>query len=213
MAREQKQAGESTGGLRSFLSRPAAYDFLQDLLGASKGRRQIAETLIRAGPGDRVLDMGCGTAEILAFLPDVDYFGFDTNRAYIEAARSRYGNRGTFVHGLVGEVEVRDGKPFDIALAIGVLHHLDDRDAQSLFRTAREHLKPGGRLVTIDGCYETGQFPLKTLLLKLDRGNYVRHAEHYVSLARTAFPGPVVTMSRRNFPMPYTHIFMDCAAV
>ena len=211
MATEQKK-GESTGGLRSFLSKPAAYDFLQNLLGASKGRQHIADTLIRAKPGDRVLDMGCGTADILEFLPDVDYFGFDSSIEYIEAARSRYGNRGTFIHGIVGEAEVPDGKAFDIALAIGVLHHLQDKDAQSLFKTAREHLSPGGRLVTIDGCYEKGQFPLKTLILKMDRGNYVRYADHYVRLAQTSFAEPKVTMARRALPVPYTHIYLDCAA-
>jgi hypothetical protein len=58
--------------------------------------------------------------------------------------RNSSGNRGTFIHGIVGEAEVPHARKFDIGLAIGVLHHLEERDAESLFKKAREHLVPGG---------------------------------------------------------------------
>ena len=32
----------------------------------------------------------------MAFLPDVDYVGFDSNTNYIQVAKARHGGRGTF---------------------------------------------------------------------------------------------------------------------
>jgi SAM-dependent methyltransferase len=39
---------------------------------------------------------------------------------------------------------------YDIVMAFGVLHHLDDAEGRELFRGARRALKPGGRFVTLD---------------------------------------------------------------
>ncbi len=45
---------------------------------------------------------------------------------------------------------------------------------QSSSRLARAALRPGGRLVTADGCYLDGQSRIARLLLKMDRGRHVR---------------------------------------
>ncbi|OGX06021.1 MAG: hypothetical protein A3G87_08400 [Omnitrophica bacterium RIFCSPLOWO2_12_FULL_50_11] len=70
---------------------PAIYSFFRKFVGRDSVRRQYAEKYIRAQPGQRVLDIGCGTGDILDFLPDVDYVGFDMDPAYISAARQRHG--------------------------------------------------------------------------------------------------------------------------
>ena len=36
----------------------------------------------------------CGPADILAFLPEIDYLGIDYLESYIAAARRGFGNRG-----------------------------------------------------------------------------------------------------------------------
>lgn len=44
---------------------------------AKRIRRELAEKSILAPNGSRVLDVGCGVAEIVNFLPPVKYYGFD----------------------------------------------------------------------------------------------------------------------------------------
>ena len=75
---------ETTHGLRAVLSNSKIYDLFQRIMGAKKGRTFFAERYIRAQNGDRVLDVGCGTAEIRDFLPAVEYYGFDPNPHYIK---------------------------------------------------------------------------------------------------------------------------------
>ena len=48
-------------------------------------------------PGHRVLDIGCGSGDVLQLMPStVAYVGVDASKAYIEAARKRFWHRGEF---------------------------------------------------------------------------------------------------------------------
>jgi len=71
--------GQVTSGLRSLLPSAFVFDPYQNLVGANKHRRELARRYVRAWPGARVLDIGCGTARILGDLPAVEYRGFDAS--------------------------------------------------------------------------------------------------------------------------------------
>jgi len=84
-----------TSGFRSIFSQPAIYNLAQQLIGAEKARRMLVRDYIPRQPGLCVLDIGCGTAEILQHLPaDTEYYGFDASEAYIIQARRQFGSRG-----------------------------------------------------------------------------------------------------------------------
>ena len=53
-------------------------------------------------PHVRLLDVGCGTGDVLEYLPQVKYTGVDISKVYVASARRRYPDRGTF---LVGDRE------------------------------------------------------------------------------------------------------------
>jgi hypothetical protein len=67
---------------------------------------KVVQVAFRSVPMSKVkLDLrsiiGCGPADILDFLPAIDYIGFDANPKYIQEARKRYKDRGTFLCELV----------------------------------------------------------------------------------------------------------------
>lgn len=200
-----------TSGIRGVLSHPAVYDAMQDMMGARRVRRELVTEFIRPAPGFRVLDIGCGTAEILPFLPaSVEYWGYDISAPYIEAARQRFGARGTFFCKNLTQEDLRTLPKFDAVLAIGVLHHLNDEEAAGLVGLAREALAERGRLVTIDPCFAQGQNPIARFLIAKDRGQNVRDAEGYCALARGSFEHVNGAIRHRAW-IPYTHWIMECA--
>ncbi len=179
-------------------------------MGAHRGRRDFSANFIRAYPGCRLLDLGCGTAEILDYLPEcVDYWGYDINHDYIAAAYAKFGEKGRFACRLPEESEITSLPPFDIVIASGVLHHLDDATARNVLRLARLALKPGGRFVSIDPVYTAQQNLIARILLTRDRGKNIRDAEGYSALAHHEFH-TVKGLVRHRFWMPYTHWIMEC---
>lgn len=203
--------GQNTSGIRSVLSTAWGYSAFQNLVGAKGARLALARTFIQAQPKERILDIGCGPGEILEHLGDVDYLGFDANPAYIDAARRRYGERGRFMCQVVEEAGLKGEQEFDIVLALGVLHHLDDDAARELFSLAQGSLRPGGRLVSIDNCYRDGQSSVARYLIQKDRGKNVRTESRYVELARKSFVNVESVIREDLLRIPYTHVILRCS--
>jgi len=193
----------------SILSLPAAYRFFQWTVGHNRFWNIFLPEYVKPAAGERVLDIGCGPADVLARLRDVDYTGFDLSPEYIAAAKRRYGSRGRFFCGDVGRTSLGQER-FDLVLAGGVLHHLEDMEADRLFALARAALKPTGRLVTLDGCYVEGQSRIARWFLAHDRGTHVRTQEHYLRLAEIHFPKVEPYLRHDLLHIPYTHLILRC---
>jgi SAM-dependent methyltransferase len=196
----------------ALLKRPSIYTAVQNLIGGPHLRRYIVERYIRPYPNDRVLDIGCGPADFVPLMPDVDYLGVDHNPGYIAQARSRYDGRARFLHADVCDANVGIDGEFDIIMAIGLLHHLGDPQAAALLAAASRRLKAGGRMVTIDPALTRPQHWMARLIIRNDRGRHVRSAIEYERLVRPAF-GKVVSEVRTDLlRLPYTHVIMQCSA-
>lgn len=201
-----------TTGVRRILSAPFVYDALQSLLGGTSARKRIVAEHIRVRPGDVVVDVGCGTAELLRHFPqDITYHGFDLSPDYIDAARKRFPGKPQFAFHArdittLGRDEI---PPCDLAIAFGVLHHVNDAGARGLLENLYERLAPGGRLVTIDNLFVPGQAFIARELIKRDRGQHVRDEAAYRALVPPRFRDVRLAIHHDLLRVPYTHVVLE----
>ena len=78
--------GQIPHGVRAILSNSFIYSTLQSLTGAHQGRKAFVGDFVKPLAGMTVLDVGCGLADILNYLPAVEYWGFDICEEYISHA-------------------------------------------------------------------------------------------------------------------------------
>ena len=198
-----------TGGVRAILSNPLIYSALQSLMGGVQERKNFVSDLVKPVVGMAILDIGCGPAKILDYLPAVDYWGFDISEEYISHAKKKFGAKGRFFSKLLSIDDLPSMPKFDVVLATGVLHHMDDEVAIVALQLAHEALKPGGRLFTIDPCWAEGQHPIARFLIARDRGQNVRTEAGYKELVGSVFGNVKVTV-RHQVWIPYTLCSTEC---
>ena len=202
---------QSNAGLLRWLKAPFLYNLFQGVVGGNALRRRIIQNRARARSGDKVIDIGCGPAQALQSLPDVEYLGLDINPDYIAFARRTYGSKGTFVVGdtrsLWGDSRFKDA---DIAIAVGVLHHLDDEEAADCIRFAYDALKRGGRLICHDACWISNQGVLSKCIMSHDRGRNIRTEQQYRQLAGKIFQNVHAWVDTKPLRIPYVTIVLEC---
>jgi len=75
--------------LSTVLSLPAGYQLFQRMVGMESSQRTYLAEHAQPAPGEKILDIGCGPADVLERLPKVNYTGFDISAEYILAAKQR----------------------------------------------------------------------------------------------------------------------------
>jgi SAM-dependent methyltransferase len=171
---------------KRLLGNVTLYVALQKAIGADRLRyRCIDELALR--PGESVLDVGCGPAYYLDRLATVRYVGFDTSARYIDYARRRWGERATFRCEALGRQHLSELPPIDAVLLLGLLHHLSDPDAAELLDLCAAALAPGGRIISVDTCFEPNQGRVSHWMSANDRGGNVRTPEGFTELALKSF--------------------------
>jgi 2-polyprenyl-3-methyl-5-hydroxy-6-metoxy-1,4-benzoquinol methylase len=132
--------------------------------------------------GIRVLDVGCSTGTCAGQIIDMkanSYTGVDVSQKYIEIAKRRYAD-GHFVAMDARRMSFADAT-FDVAMFVGVLHHMDDALARDCLRDVSRVVKPDGHVVVAEPVFTDGMY-LSTFFLSLDRGRHIRSEEGYRSL-------------------------------
>ncbi len=195
--------------IRSLLAAPQAYQVFWNMIGGPGRSKILVQEYIRPRTDDRILEIGCGPGTIIPYLPDSEYVGFDASAAYVAKARKRF-PRAKFFCQRVNQYAPPQSGYFNIVLALGIVHHLDDEEASHLFQIAHDALQSGGKLVTLDGVWRTGQSLASRYLLSRDRGRFIRREEEYAKLASQSFRNVKPSIRHDLLRIPYTHIILEC---
>ena len=131
------------------------YDPITKLLGVDRTRRRLIEQADLT-PGQRVLEVGCGTGTLLIDIgrrhPAVDLVGLDPDpKALARADRKahRAGVRVRLDRGFSDELPYEESS-FDRVLSSFMYHHVPGGEKLAMFREIHRVLKPGGRLELVD---------------------------------------------------------------
>lgn len=100
--------------------------------------------LLAPRPGERILDLGCGTGHLTRAIAErgADVVGIDRDASMIAHARQQYP---ALTFQVADAREFQTDQPFDAVFSNAVLHWIHDADAAAA--ALRRALRPGGRLV------------------------------------------------------------------
>jgi SAM-dependent methyltransferase len=129
------------------------YDTVTRLLGVGRLHRALVAAPDLSGD-QRVLDVGCGTGNLLLALtrrhPGVRATGIDPDERAVARARRKLGARPIRLdHGFAEELPYPDGS-FDRALSTLMFHHLEGDTKDRMLAEVRRVLVPGGVLLLAD---------------------------------------------------------------
>ena len=133
--------------------------FYDRVLATTLKEEKFKRLLVRQAnlePGQRLLDLGCGTATLTVLakrvVPEVEAIGLDADAEALQIAKQKAAEAGVDVEwhqALAWEASFAAGS-FDRIVSSLFFHHLRDADKARTLRTARGWLQPGGELHIAD---------------------------------------------------------------
>lgn len=167
--------------IRNTLASPKIFELQEKLCNNYSAVRDEFSGILDKAPA-RILDIGCAMGTCAGSIVDMKankYVGVDISPEYIKLAKKRYPD-GAFEAMDARKLPFEDGS-FDLAMFIGVLHHMEEQLALDCLESVRRVLKPNGRIIVAEPVYTSGDW-LSTLFLNFDRGKYIRDDAGYRKL-------------------------------
>ncbi len=135
------------------------YDSVLRLMSESALKKRIVDE-IALKPGDRVLDLGCGTGTLTILLKtaclEAEVIGLDLDAQALAIARRKSRESNAEIEFIQGSIlNPTDGSAatpssFDHIASCLVFHHLTNAEKRQAFSAAFKLLKPGGKLLIGD---------------------------------------------------------------
>jgi ubiquinone/menaquinone biosynthesis C-methylase UbiE len=134
---------------------------------------------LRMRPDDRVLDVGCGTGELLSRIaakhPGASLAGIDPVPQMLVVARKKLSNKVDLRVGWANELPWPEGS-FDVVVSCNMFHYVTHPVAA--IREMQRVLRPGGQILITDWCDDYLACRLCNLYLRLtSRAHYKTYRE------------------------------------
>ena len=200
---------QRTGYLYNLINSPKIYMIFQKLMSGTIFRKKIIIGNIK-NKKVKVLDIGCGPAEILNYIPQSMYYGYDIDKRCIDYEKNKYINKNNhFYRKIFKKSELKKLPKFDYVILFGILHHLNDKEIKKILVLCKQAMKKNGVLLTEDPIFVEKQNMIARFLISQDRGMNVRKEKDYRILLKQYFRN-IRSKVTHQFFIPYTWFSMIC---
>jgi SAM-dependent methyltransferase len=184
------------------------YKFFQFSVSRRKTSSVIREEILKPDGVQDVLDFGCGIGYHSLEFPNAKYLGIEPLQSCVKKAHKLFNETNRrFILGDHKTLKEIPDSSFDLILAIGVLHHINDDIVSEFLEESRRILRKGGRLTTFDPVLHKDQSIISRWVVKQDRGQWVRSESEYSKLLARYFPGKVEQKIYTGLlRIPYDHV-------
>lgn len=195
-------------GIHSILNNPFIYNFIQYVF-THKKTMDFWDKLIGDVNNKTILDVGCGPGKDALLFLGSNYIGVDLSKEYIDEAKSKYSEYGTFYQLSIDDIETLEISNIDIIILKGVVHHLNDSQVLNFLKKIKDKMSEDGRIFTIDPVFTTKQNIISKQFISFDRGKDVRYNNEYDSLVeKSDFKINSSFLIKQTFP-PYQRYLME----
>ena len=115
-----------TAGVRGILSYPLIYSAFQSLMGAHRSRWSFVTNYVKPSPRNENSRCWLRPSDILDLSSRCRILGVRHQRGLYHAGQDKFGQRGRFSCKQLQFGDLAALPKFDVVLALGLLHHLDD---------------------------------------------------------------------------------------
>ena len=160
----------------------------------------------------KILDIGCGPAQILEHIPKCDYYGYDIDQQ-IYSIRQKKISIKKIIHFYCkkfNKTELKKLPKFDFIIFFGILHHLSNKEVYEILKLCKKIMKKNSNLLTEDPIFLENQNVIAKFLIKKDRGLNVRKKQEYINLLKKHFKKIKNKVTHQYF-IPYTWFTTVCS--
>lgn len=193
----------------NFINNPLIYKIIQYVMSGTSFRNSIIKKNIRKS-NLKILDIGCGPAQILEHIPQCDYYGYDIDQRSIQYAKKKYRQKNYhFYCKKFNKTEIKKLPKFDFIIFFGILHHLSNKEADKMLTLCKRIMKKNSKLLTEDPILIEKQNVIAKFLIEKDRGTNVRQKKEYINLLKKHFK-KIKNKVTHQFFIPYTWFTTIC---
>ena len=194
----------------NFINSPLVYRIIQYIMSGTSFRNSIIKKNIRKS-NLKILDIGCGPAQILEQIPRCDYYGYDIDQRSIQYAKKKYRKKNYhFYCKKFNKTEIKKLPKFDFVIFFGILHHLSNKEADKMLTLCKRTMKKNSKLLTEDPILLEKQNIIAKFLIEKDRGINVRQKKEYINLLKKHFK-KIKNKVTHQFFIPYTWFTTICS--
>ena len=188
---------------KKILKFPIFYKLSQKIFLADNFRKKILKEFVK-NKNLNILDIGCGPGNMIKYLNFNKYFGFDTDERYIEYAKKNF-KKCNFYCETFSKSSIKKISKVDTVILFGILHHINNKEVNELLKSIKLALKNKYKIIILEPVYEDGQNIIAKLLIKNDRGKFVRTSKEYIKLFKELNFNPTFKIYHQKI-VPYTWI-------
>ena len=194
----------------NFINNPLIYKIIQGVMSGTSFRNSIIKKNITKS-NLKILDIGCGPAQIIEHLPQCDYYGYDIDQRSIQYAKKKYYQKNFhFYCKKFNKTELKKLPKFDFIIFFGILHHLSNKEVHEILKLCKKIMKKNSKLLTGDPIFLENQNLIAKFLIKKDRGLNVRKKQEYLALLKNHFKKIKNKVTHQYF-IPYTWFTTICS--